>query len=85
MAEFVEISKPQKRLKILLANMRKASVKPGKKVAKKVGTPSSSNPFGGMKDMLHKVVAQNKYDIAPYVKYGVSRDKSGHAKHTKRK
>ena len=65
--------------------MMKKSPKPGKKVAHKVGAPSSSNPFGGMKNMLHKVVAQNKYDIAPYVKYGASRDPSGHAKHTKRK
>ena len=65
--------------------IKKKSVKPGKKSAVKSGTPSSSNPFGGMKNMLHKVVAQNKYDIAPYAKYGVSREPSGHAKHTKRK
>jgi len=28
-------------------------------------------------DLLHKVVAQNKYDIAPYAKFGKSRTLKG--------
>lgn len=48
------------------------------KSTKTMSKPVKSYLPSGVDDqMLHKIVAQNKYDIAPYAKFGKSRTLKG--------